>query len=75
MSGYLSGWPEATTPELDAYYHHYHGGSSSARPPHAECGGACPFPAYADPPHNPYAAAEGFLRPREAAREEPEAEL
>ena len=54
MSGYLSGWPEATTPELDEFYHHYHGGSPSARPPHADCeADACPFPPYADPPGPP----------------------
>jgi hypothetical protein len=48
-NGYLSGWPEATTPELDRYYHHHHGGSPSARPPHADCKpGGCPFPPYAD---------------------------
>jgi len=58
MSGYLSGLPEATTPELDAYYYHHQGGSPSQVPPHYACldnGTDCPFPPYADPPHNPYA--------------------
>ena len=59
MSGYRSGWPEATTPELDDYYHHYQGGSPSATPPHAACEpGGCTYPPYADPPHDPYAQAE-----------------
>jgi hypothetical protein len=32
--GYKSGFPEATTPELDEYFCHFHGGSPSPVPPH-----------------------------------------
>jgi hypothetical protein len=50
MSGYLSGFPEATTPELDAYYYHHFGGSPSATPPRFACGeNDCPYPTLPEP--------------------------
>jgi hypothetical protein len=50
MSGYLSGWPEATTSELDRYYHHHFGGSPTPNPPHSFCAeGQCPYPRLPEP--------------------------
>jgi hypothetical protein len=49
--GYLSGFPEATTPELDRYFHHLHGGSPGATPPHwRDCpeGEQCEFGPFMD---------------------------
>jgi len=54
VSGYLSGFPEATTPELDAHYYHHFGGSPSSTPPHHSCPeGQCPHPELPSPAPEP----------------------